>query len=212
MPNNIQRASKKRKNTNKWIVLLIILLLLLILLLGAVVFYFVAVQPTMQKQVTGGQREAAALQGSLNIMTEEEIQEALNNTVEEGMFRISIASNIIAIEDGMAEIRIENNLQNRYIMQVTLTLDETGEEIYRTGLIDPGYYIQSAKFDKHLDPGEYEATAVFTALYPDNENIVGTVGANVKIHVLPKNATPTPSPSPTPAPTATPTATGSVEP
>lgn len=212
MPNNTQRASKKRKNTNKWIVLLIILLLLLVLLLGAVVFYFVAVQPTMQKKVTGGQREAAALQGSLNIMTEEEIQEALNNTVEEGMFRISIASNIIAIEDGMAEIRIENNLQNRYIMQVTLTLDETGEEIYRTGLIDPGYYIQSAKFDKHLDPGEYEATAVFTALYSDNENIVGTVGANVKIHVLPKNATPTPSPSPTPAPTATPTATGSVEP
>ena len=212
MPNNTQRASKKRKNTNKWIVLLIILLLLLVLLLGAVVFYLVAVQPTMQKQVTGGQREAAALQGSLNIMTEEEIQEALNNTVEEGMFRISIASNIVAIEDGMAEIRIENNLQNRYIMQVTLTLDETGEEIYRTGLIDPGYYIQSAKFDKHLDPGEYEATAVFTALYPDNENIVGTVGANVKIHVLPKNATPTPSPSPTPAPTATPNATGSVEP
>lgn len=214
MPNNTQRASEKRKSTNKWIVLLVVLLLVLVLLLGAVVVYFVAVQPNMQKskQVTGGQREAAALQGSLNIMTEEEIQEALNNTVEEGMFRISIASNIIAIEDGMAEIRIENNLQNRYIMQVTLYLDETGEEIYKTGLIDPGYYIQSAKFDKHLDPGEYAATAVFTALYPDTENIVGTIGANVKIHVIPTNATPTPSPSPTPAPTETPVPTDRVEP
>lgn len=119
------------------------------------------------------------------------------------MFRISIASNIIAIEDGLADVRIENNLQNRYVMQVTIALDETGEEIYRTGLIDPGYYIQQAEFSKHLDPGEYDATAVFTALYPDTEEIVGTVGANVKIHVFPSGTTPTPIPTATPAPTAT---------
>lgn len=198
-----RRVNKRRKKNNrKWTTLLILLLLLLIMLLGAALTYFVFIQPYQQKAV-GGKREAAALQGSLNVMTDEEIQEALNNIVEEGMFRISIASNIIAIEDGLADVRIENNLQNRYVMQVTIALDETGEEIYRTGLIDPGYYIQQAEFSKHLDPGEYDATAVFTALYPDTEEIVGTVGANVKIHVFPSGTTPTPIPTATPAPTAT---------
>ena len=203
MPTTRRRVNKRRKKNNrKWTTLLILLLLLLILLLGAALTYFVFIEPYQQKTV-GGKREAAALQGSLNVMTEEEIQEALNNIVEEGMFRISLASNIIAIEDGMADVRIENNLQNRYVMQVTLTLDETGEEIYRTGLIDPGYYIQQAEFNKHLDPGEYDATAIFTALYADTEEIVGTVGANVKIHVFPSGTTPTPIPTATPAPTAT---------
>jgi len=190
------RRSEKynQDQSKKMMVIIIILLLVFVLLLGSVLGYFIFLKPSQQRPVRGGQREAQALQGSLNVMTEEEIQEALNNIVEEGMFRISIASNIIAIEDGMAQVRIENNLQNRYVMQVTIYLDETGEEIYRTDLIDPGYYIQETEFDKHLDPGTYAATAVFTALYPDTEEIVGTAGANVKIHVFAKDATPTPLP------------------
>ncbi|MBE5803143.1 MAG: hypothetical protein E7316_01355 [Clostridiales bacterium] len=181
--------------------IIIALLLVFILLLGGALCYFLLWQPAQHTQVRGGQREAKALQGSLNVMTEDEIQEALNNIVEEGMFRISIASNIIAVEDGLAQVRIENNLQNRYVMQVTLYLDETGEEIYRTDLIDPGYYIQETEFDKHLDPGEYAATAVFTALYADTEEVVGTVGAHVTIHVFAQDQTPTPAPTESPAPT-----------
>lgn len=196
-------ARRRRNNSNKkLIIIIVILILMFVLLLGGVLVYFLVIQPNQGKQVKGGQREAEALKGSLTVMTEAEIQEALNNIVEEGMFRISIASNIIAIEDGPAQVRIENNLSNRYIMQVNLTLDETGEAIYSTDLIDPGYYIQETTFHKHLDPGEYAATAIFTALYPDTEEIVGTVGANVKIHVFAAEPTPTPTaePSPTPAP------------
>jgi len=202
-----KRAKKKQQEKNNRALLVIILVLLIcFVLLSGLLFYFLYWQPSHQKQARGGQREAAALQGSLNIMTEAEIQEALNSIVEEGMFRISIASNIIAVEDGLAQVRIENNMTNRYIMQVSIYLDETNEEIYRTGLIDPGYYIQETEFDKHLDPGEYAATAVFTALYTDTEEIVGTVGANVKIYVYPSGATPTPEPTETPEPTGTPEA------
>lgn len=207
------RKYRRRSNKGLFIALLVLVMVLLMLLCG-VLYYIWVYQPAERERTRGGEREAEALQGSINLMTEEEIQEALNNIVEEGMFRISIASNIFAAEDGPAEVRIENNLQNRYIMQVTIYLDETGEEIYRTDLIDPGYYIQQTKFDKHLDPGEYAATAVFTALYPDTEAIVGTVGANVMIHVFPAGATPspTPEPTPTPQPTLSPEPTTSPEP
>lgn len=198
-------ARRRRNNSNKKLIaIIVVLVLLFVLLLGGVLVYFLVIQPAQSKQIRGGQREAEALKGSLTVMTEAEIQEALNNIVEEGMFRISIASNIIAIEDGPAQVRIENNLQNRYIMRVNIHLDETGEEIYGTDLIDPGYYIQETKFHKHLDPGEYAATAIFTAYYPDTEDIVGTVGANVKIHVFAAEPTPTPTVEPTPAPTPAP--------
>ena len=188
------RNTAENKANNNLLKVVIILLLVFVLLLGAILVYFLVIRPNADKGVKGGQREAEALQGSINVMTEEEIQEALNNIVDEGMFRISIASNIIAIEDGYAQVRIENNLQNRYIMQVSIYLDETGEEIYSTDLIDPGYYIQETRFDKDLKPGEYAATAVFTAYYPDTEEIVGTVGANVTVHVFPAGTSPTAAP------------------
>lgn len=199
--------TENKNQTNQLLKIAVILLLVFVLLLGALVCWFLILKPNAEKEVKGGQREAEALQGSIHHMTEEEIQEALNNIVEEGMFRISIASDIIAIEDGKAQLRIENNLQNRYVMQVSIYLDDTGEEIYSTDLIDPGYYIQEAELDEHLEPGEYAATAVFTALYPDTEEIVGTVGANVTIHVYPDaNAVPTPTPTPTASPSPTPAA------
>ena len=186
-----QTVGKSRAAT-----ILLALILVAVLLIGAAGYYFLVYRPTQRRSgVAGGLREAAALQGSINQMTDEEIQAALDSIIEEGMFRISIASDIIAIEDGMAQLRIENNLSNRYLMKVNIYLDETGEEIYATDLIDPGYYIQEAGLDRHLDPGEYPATAVFTALYPDTGEIVGTAGANVTIHVFATDAAPTPSPS-----------------
>ena len=196
-------AQKEKNQNDRLLKTVIALLLVFVLLLGGALCWFLIIKPNMEKGVKGGQREADALQGSINHMTEEEIQKALNDIVDEGMFRISIASDIIAIENGKAELRIENNIQNRYIMQVSIYLDENGKEIYSTDLIDPGYYIQSAELDKHLEPGTYAATAIFTALYPDTEEIVGTAGANVKIHVFENaNAVPTPTAVPSPTPKA----------
>ena len=183
-----KELQKKDNKTDRLIKLLIILVLLLLLLIGGVLTYFLVLKPNADKEVKGGQREAAALEGSIQRMSEEEIQEALNNIVEEGMFRISIASDILMVEGGAAEVRIENNPENRYVMQVTLYRDDTGEAIYATKLIDPGYYIQATPLDVDLEPGEYAVTAVFTALYPDSQDVVGTVGANVKLYVFPEGS------------------------
>lgn len=203
------KKRKKKQNSSKGLIIaIIILVLVFMLLMGGVLYYFLVLQPAQraEKKVVGGQREAAALQGSLEVKTEEEIQEELNNIVDEGMFRISIASTITGVEHGKADVRIENNPSNRYIMQVSIYLDETGEEVYATDLIDPGYYIESVELDEDLKAGEYNATAIFTALYPDTEEIVGTAGAQVKLLIMPAGATSTPSPSPSPSPSASPEA------
>lgn len=161
---------------------LILLLLALFAMMTAGALYFL--MEYRQGKVAGGQRETAAIQGSLKTMTQQEIQDELNRIVEEGMFRISIASAIVGEENGKMEMRIENNAANRYLMRVSIVLDETGEEVYTTDTIDPGYHIMEDALDKPLPAGQYPATAIFTALYPDTGAIVGTAGAQVTLYVL----------------------------
>lgn len=208
-----QKGKEPTARGNRGIKLLLVLILAAVLLIGAAGYYFLVYKPAHEtKSATGGQREAAALKGSIEQMTEEEIQAELNNIIEEGMFRISIESHIAGYADDTMRMNIQNHLNNRYVMQVTLyryirdpktneIIDQ--EEIYKTDLIDPGYYIDYAKLDKHLDPGEYDGVAIFTALYPDTEEIVGTAGAEVRITVLDPGVTPSPSPEPTASPEAT---------
>lgn len=69
-------------------------------------------------------------------------------------------------------------------MQVLITLDDTGELIYETGLIEPNHHIQSAKLDVELEKGEYLATAVFNAYDPETEEYIGSAGAKLTITVL----------------------------
>ena len=68
-------------------------------------------------------------------------------------------------------------------MSVQIPLDDTGEVIYETGIIDPGYHIQSDKLDRPLEKGVYPATAMFTAYDPETGDEVGRAGAKISITV-----------------------------
>ncbi|MEG2189661.1 MAG: hypothetical protein RRY08_07485, partial [Christensenella sp.] len=131
------------------------------------------------------QRDLDAAMGQLPYKSEEEVQAAINSVVEDGMFNISINSTP-SFENGNAEgtLGIENIPANRYLMQVNITLDDTGEMIYESGLIEPGYFIESAKLKVPLARGIYPATAIFTAIDPNDErDTVGTGSAKIVISV-----------------------------
>lgn len=123
--------------------------------------------------------------GQLEGKTSEEIQAELDRQVEEGMFNISIASNV-EFADGTSEgeLKIENVPGNRYLMQVTITDDATGQVLYTSGVIDPNYHVQKAKLDVDLDPGTYNCTALFTAIDPETDEEVGQAAAKMTITVL----------------------------
>lgn len=142
------------------------------------------------------QFDTSAIEGRIQTMTEEEIQAELNRVVEEGMFNISIASAIVFPEPGAeGEARIENVAANRYHMQVDLMLDETGETLYSSGLIQPGYSVGAIRLNRTLAPGEYAATAVFSAITQEEMQLFGTAAAQVRLYVL-SGASPAPSPTP----------------
>lgn len=122
--------------------------------------------------------------GQLEGKTPEEIQAELNRVVDEGMFNISIAE-VLTFPDGTSEgdVRIENVPNNRYLMDVTVTLDETGEEVYESGILEPNHHITKGTLKVDLDKGIYPATALFTALDPETEEVVGQAAAEVTVMV-----------------------------
>ena len=122
--------------------------------------------------------------GQLEGKTDAEIQAELDRVVEEGMFNISIAS-VIELESGTSEgdLRIENVPGNRYLMRVSILRNDTGEELYRTDVIEPNHHIQRDAFDVALPAGSYECTALFEALDPATEEQVGQAAAIITVNV-----------------------------
>ena len=164
--------------------MLIVLAVLLLCAIGFGLWFFLL-------RDTGYERyefDTDAMAGRIQTMTEEEIQEELNRVVEEGMFNISIASAIVfESPDAQGEARIENVAANNYHMQVDIILDESGETVYSSKLIQPGYSIEHIKLSEKLEPGEYEATAIFSAITKEEMQLFGTAGAQIKLYVLDEN-------------------------
>ena len=126
---------------------------------------------TMNQQSQRGRlaRDEEALGGMLPGKTPQEISEILNTKVEEGMVNIGI----------------ENIEANQYSFQVNLVLDETGETIYSSGLIDPGYYVEYVELNQELQAGDHLATAVFTTYSLDeSEDKIAEARVKLTLHVL----------------------------
>ena len=125
-----------------------------------------------------------ATTGILPGMTDEQIIEELNRIVEEGMFNISINTQI-SFPNGTAEGQayIDNISANHYNMTVQIVLDDTGESVYQSGGIRPGQYIENITLSKALPKGSYKATAIFTAHDPEDQSEVGQAAAEVLLTV-----------------------------
>ena len=170
---------KEKTGSRKILIIALAALLLLLVIFGA--WFFLIRDPGYSRY----EFDTDAMAGRLQTMSEEEIQAELDRVVEEGMFNISIAASILfESPDGEGEARIENIAANNYHMQVDIFLDETGEKIYSSKLIKPGYSIEMIKLSEELEPGVYEATAIFSAITQDEMELFGQAGAQIKIYIM----------------------------
>ena len=100
------------------------------------------------------------------------------------MFNISINPDIrMTSGRAEAELRVENIPANHHLMSVTLSRDDTGEVLYASGLIEPGYHIQAVPLETVRPGGSYTATALFTAYDLETEQPAGQAAARVRITV-----------------------------
>ena len=131
--------------------------------------------------------EANIVMGDIPGKTREERQRELDSIVEEGMIALSInatPSGKTSGADRSVNWLIENPSNQRKLIRVEVTLDETGEKIYETGAIPPGSYVEEAPPDVKLEAGIYECTAMFYAYREEDEEYIGQAAAQLKLPLL----------------------------
>lgn len=176
-----ERREEKQKKGKK-LQVLIILLLLALIGLGAGIYY----QMTKENELSRLARDELALGGMLPGKSEQEISDLLGAKIAEGMVDIGISAEPIFERNGKkGRLGIENIAANHYSFQVELKLDETGETIYKSGLIDPGYYVEFVELNKTLQAGDYQANAVFTTYsLAETEDQISEVNVKILLHVM----------------------------
>lgn len=148
----IARENDKQKRKRR---LIIALLILLFMLLVAGIVYFTVPNKEIH---TGGwfyEQDAVA------------IQDAVDQSVQEGYFNMTINTRVPVYDGSTAYIGIQNVEANHFDCIVTVTLDD-GTQIFKSGGIAPGQELKIVNLDVSLEKGTYEATALFE-IYDINE-------------------------------------------
>lgn len=169
--------TKKKKGGTLFKVLVILLLVVIILLLS--------LRGCAQKEEEGAlERELTAELGLMPGMSQEEIQDRLNRKVAESMLNVSI-NPVPVFPDGKSpgNLRIENIPGNKYAFTVEIVRSDTQETILKTGVIDPGYYVEEMKLDTVLPKGKYLCVARFIAYDTENLAEIGEAGTQLMITV-----------------------------
>ncbi|MEG2625559.1 MAG: hypothetical protein RR956_04740 [Christensenella sp.] len=178
-------TEQTKKNKTLLIILIVAVIAVLLVLLYALVL-----KPAEQNAITAAQdeelqKEENASLGILPGMSDEEVQDRINRVVADSMLNVSMNVEP-SFQNGTAQgsLNIENIPGNKYSFIVEITREDNGEVIYKSGLIDPGYYVQYAKLDKVLPQGEYPCSAKFTAYNQETKKEVGTAGMQIRLSVL----------------------------
>ena len=176
--------NKDAKSRTVVIVAVVALALLVTLGICGIVSLFKDELTTYEEKPSAGLVfDESAVEGGWENLSQEEIEAALKEKVQEGMINISM-NTAPYFADGQAEgnVMIVNELINNYPQQVEIVRNDTEELLYRSGAIAVGSKIERAKLLVDLDAGTYDCTAYFHNLNDDGE-IIGTAGAIITITI-----------------------------
>ena len=183
MSHNIHK--KLHRNHISTVVIILSIGICLIVMAGA--GYVVSVyrqEAALKKQPSTLVAEGNVKTGTLEIDPAKR-QEELNRVVEEGMLAFSINATPF-MEDGAstANLLVENPPGNGKRFTITIQRNDTGEEIYKSGYLDPEQYIDDVPLDVVLEKGEYACTAYLDAYRLSDNAYIGRAGARITLYVL----------------------------
>ena len=170
-------------NTKKKRMVLIALACLLLLAVGGGIFLMTREEDAAMDDSL--QLDDNATMGVLPGIDMKERQAQLQEQLDEGMIAFSInTSPVFATGGAEGNLMLENPANNAKLLVVEIYIDATQEMVYQSKAIPTGAYIENARLDKVLEPGEYPATAYFKAYREEDHSFIGQAGAAIKITVL----------------------------
>ena len=170
-------------NTKKKRMVLIALACLLLLAVGGGIFLMTREEDAAMDDSL--QLDDNATMGVLPGIDMKERQAQLQEQLDEGMIAFSInTSPVFATGGAEGELMLGNPANKAKLLVVEIYIDATQEMVYQSKAIPTGAYIENARLDKVLEPGEYPATAYFKAYREEDHSFIGQAGAAIKITVL----------------------------
>ncbi|MGH1747442.1 hypothetical protein [Enterococcus entomosocium] len=117
-------------------------------------------------------------------MSKEERKKAAELKVDESKFTLSIYPEA-TFENGesLGDIYIRNEVENAYPISVQIIEDTTGDVIYESGAIQPGYEVTEGQLTKKLAKGTYKCTANVSIYDPETKKYKGQTAAEIEIEV-----------------------------
>ncbi len=172
--------SKRRNHANTVVVILAVIICTAALGTAGYLVQTQSQQPEIQYPQL--EPEARVQSGTLNDPAGRQAE--LDAIVAEGMLTFSINATPF-MEDGRAEanLLIENPPGNGNRFTVSISREDTGEEIYKSGYLDPEQYIETAPLDVELPAGEYPCLANFDAYRISDSAYIGRATARITLFV-----------------------------
>lgn len=130
-----------------------------------------------QDSSAGWRQELAAGAG------QEQVRDLRNQELAKNMQYVSI-NRALCFSDSSAAAQADITVDARsdFGCVVTILRDATGEQLYKSGVIDPGHYIRQIHLDSSLRDGYYPCTAVWS-YYGDGDEYVGETAWKVVVVV-----------------------------
>ena len=176
-----EKKEEKKGGKKKWL----LLLLLLLLLLAAALLWLRRPQPPAPAPEEPKFAPNATI-GALPDKTNEEITAMLQQEVDEKSVAFSIKYDPI-FENGSAvgELKLESPGNNVNYIYFTIVIDETGQQIYESGLLAPNSYIYEDKLqtEEPLPKGVYSCTATIHLVDKDTMEEIGIAQAGLSLTI-----------------------------
>ena len=170
-------SEKKDKNKEKnwlWVVIVVLIAIIILLLLRSCDMSILGGHFRNPTYGTSGE----IVQGEIEYMTSEEIQQKVNETVAKGMFQVFMNTKITVNENNEMDLKIQNNKNNHYDCYVVIM--QGNSQIYKSGVISPGYKLESDILQIDLDDGTYDCVAYFCVLNNEGSE-TNRVGLEIKL-------------------------------
>lgn len=154
--------------------------ILLLLLITVAVCYFLFTKSSEEDLLYDGNATVGIMPG----VDLDERRAQLQEMLDRSMIAFSINTSPVFLNGtSKGNLLIENPGNNAKLLQVSIRIDDTEEEVYASKYLKPGTYIDSVKLDKVLEKGTYHATAYFSAYDEETQEYIGQTGAQITLTI-----------------------------
>lgn len=165
--------TEEKKSSNKTVIIILIIVIIL-LLAGGATFFILNANKSPESESTGGKQIPLEINaGVLSPDKLKEWNESALQEMEDNQIPMIYSPTATSTDGVNFECEIGNPAGAKYYMYLDLYSDTSlEEEIYLSGLLEPGKGITSFSTSKTFPQGETDTVLVFTTVQDDQKTIV----------------------------------------